>query len=159
MSKPFIIGTRLTIGLYRTNKSSVLTVWTLLLYKNFARLCSDLFLFLTFWKPDLGHGLAHKKGSDEREALSWLSFTELSSNNTVSFFQAWLNQLKLKLAKVSDNCDRNPQLSETVDAEVVSAEVVESIPVSGVRQKLDAIKLIWGFIKPQIEVLKLQAIF
>ena len=42
---------------------------------------------------------------------------------------------------VEDNSLRNTQASQTtLDAEVVSAEVVGSIPASGVRQKLDAAK-------------------
>jgi ribosomal protein L21E len=45
------------------------------------------------------------------------------------------------LPPVKDNRDRNTQLSQTtLDIEVVSAEVVTSMPSSGVRQKLDAAK-------------------
>ena len=65
-----------------------------------------------------------------------------------------------RLPPAEDSSDRIPPPSPTtVDAEVVSAEVVESMPVSGVRQKLDAVKsrfeqaaaIVQNDVKPRVE--------
>ena len=65
-----------------------------------------------------------------------------------------------RLPPAEDSSDLNLPLSQTtLDAEVVSAEVVESMPASGVRQKLDAVKsnfeqaamIVQNDVKPRVE--------